>query len=319
MSRTDHELVRCFAEHGYALSAILVDMLNEHQCYQTAGRGCGYTQAVRVLSELINLPRHHHDYQDLRVFQALDPQNLRDVVDQAHLHGLTLNSWRHLDQNPEVLAYIEIYQHDFAHALTAQVVLQRKLRQIQNNLNFEESHVIAALIEDIILPKTSEETGFLQISSLHVQPYVSAGPMAEKFFLKIAHQQILRRGEINIFVDENDRPVFMEKLNMGDNHSCISLQPILMNGVRLPQGSLFSVQYDPEKIRSKRINKTYNGYVIPITEVDGFYFLRLTTLAISSENRCRALNNHVRQQQLNGLYSPETTQLSQILAVAEAQ
>jgi hypothetical protein len=76
--------------------------------------------------------------------------------------------------------------------------------------------------------------------------------MAENFFLKIAHRRVFRSGEINIFVDEYGQPLFMEKLNMGDNHSCISLKPVLMNGVRIPAGSLFSVDYDAEQLVEKR-------------------------------------------------------------------
>jgi hypothetical protein len=319
MSNTDHELVRCYREQGYSLSATMVEMLNEHYSHQTERRGCGYTQATRVISESVNVPRYPDEYKDLRIFQDFDNKALKQVVSQAAAHGVDINSWRNLDQNPSVLAYLATQQDDYAKALNVQVQWQQKLRQMSSLLELEESKVLANLIEDIILPKTAAETGYIELTTLTDKPKVGSCPMAEKFFLKIAHDQVLRRGEINIFVDDQQRPVLMEKLNMGDNHSCISLQPVLIHGVRLPEGSLFSVSYDPEQLANKRINKGYNGFVAPVADIPGFYFLRLTTLAISSVNRRRAFSSHFEQQVQNGLYSPETTQLSQILQVAQAQ
>ena len=319
MSNVDHELVRVYREQGYSLSETMVEMLNEHYSHQTERRGCGYTQATRVIAEAVNVPRYPDEYKDLRIFQDVDSKALKQVLSHASHHGLDVQSWRNLDQNPSVLAYIAANQDDYAEALKAQVEWQSKLRQLSSLVELEESKVLANLIEDLILPKTAAETGYIELQTLSDKPKVGSCPMAEKFFFKIAHDQVLRRGEINIFVDEQQRPVLMEKLNMGDNHSCISLQPVLINGVRLPAGSLFSVNYDAEQIVTKRSNKGYGGFVAPIQDIPGFYFLRLTTLAISSQNRRRAFSSHFEQQVQNGLYSPETTQLSQILQVAQAQ
>lgn len=319
MSNVDHELVRCYREQGYSLSETLVEMLNEHYSHQTERRGCGYTQATRVIAESVNVPRYPDEYKDLRIFQDVDSKPFKQLISQAASQGLILDSWRNLDQNPHVLAYLAQHQNDYAQALSEQVEWQKKLRNMSALLEFEESKVLANLIEDIILPKTAQDTGYIELETLMDKPKVGSCPMAEKFFLKIAHNQVLRRGEINIFVDHQQQPVLMEKLNMGDNHSCISLQPVLMNGVRLPQGSLFSVRYDADAIDNKRSNKGYNGFVAPVNEMPGFHFLRLTTLAISSQNRRRAFSSHFEQQVQNGLYSPETTQLSQILQVAQAQ
>lgn len=314
----DHEVVDGFAQAGYPLSDNLVEMLNEHYNHQTERRGCGYTQATRVLAEFIHKQREA-DYQDLGLFQSYDTTALKRVCQHAADYGLTLNSWRNLDQDAAVLAFIQQHQHEFAQLLKQQVERQACLRQLSATFDREESQVISRLIEDLILPKTAAATGLIEVATLADKPKVGSCPMAEKFFLKIAHGEVLRRGEINIFVDAEQRPVFMEKLNMGDNHSCISLQPVLMNGVRLPAGSLFSVAYDRDAISNKRTNRGHAGCVIPVTEVAGFYFLRLTTLAISPKNRRRAFSSHFEQQVQNGLYSPETTQLSQLLDVAQAQ
>ena len=234
MSNVDHELVQRYREQGYSLSETLVEMLNEHYNHQTERRGCGYTQATRVIAEFVNVERHADEYKDLRLFQDVDTKALKSVMAQANAHGLSLETWRNLDQNPEVLAYIAEHDNDYAKALNTQVEWQQGLRKISDLLEFEESKVIAHFIEDIILPKTAAQTGYIQLNTLIDKPKVGSCPMAEKFFLKIAHDQVLRRGEINIFVDDHYQPVLMEKLNMGDNHSCISLEPVIMNGVRLP-------------------------------------------------------------------------------------
>ena len=143
--------------------------------------------------------------------------------------------------------------------------------------------------------------------------------MAENFFLKIAHRSMLRQGSINIFVDEQNRPLLIEKMNMGDDHSCINLQPLIMNGIRIPVGSLFSVEYDIEQIDNKVPNQEFKGYIIPYKEIQGFWFLRLTTLAISPENRKRAFTTHFEQQVNNGLFSPDTTLIKQLNDVALSQ
>ena len=319
MSTQDHEVVKLFQEHVYPLSNKLVEMFNEHYTHQTERRGCGYTQASRVVAEYVNCPRDPQDFQDLRIFQDYDSKILKKLLDQAASLELDLNDWHNLDQNASVQAWLSSPKNEFEQQIAQQVQMQQQLREVAQKAQLEESRLICEMIADIILPKTSQETGYMQLPTLSDKPKVGSCPMAEKFFLKIAHEQMLRQGEINIFVDAQQRPLLLEKLNMGDNHSCISLQPILMNGVRLPSGSLFSVDYDPEAVGEKIKNKHFKGYVIPYTAIEGFWFLRLTTLAISPENRKRAFSSHFQQQVQNGLYSPETTKLTQLLDVALAQ
>jgi len=89
--------------------------------------------------------------------------------------------------------------------------------------------------------------------------------------------------------------------------------------VRLPAGSLFSADYAPESVVEKQANKEFKGFIMPYSAVSGFWFLRLTTLAVSPENRRRAFSTHFEQQVANGLYSPGSTQIQQLLDVALAQ
>ncbi len=320
MTATAHEVVRLFQEHAYPLSEKLTEMLNEHYSHQTERRGCGYTQATRVLAEYINVPRASHEFQDLKLFDQYDTHGLRKILDQSRAYHVDLSGWRNLDLNQNIQQLNQSEQAiDFCDVLQKELNLQQSLRQIQQHANLEESQLICALIEDVILPKSAIENQIVEVHALADKPKVGSCPMAENFFLKIAHRRVLRSGEINIFVDEQGQPLFMEKLNMGDNHSCISLKPVLMNGVRIPAGSLFSVNYDAEQIVEKRENREFKGFVIPYQAISGWWFLRLTTLAISPQNRKRAFSTHFQQQVDNGLYSPGTTELQQLIDVAIAQ
>ena len=317
MSLPAHEVVQLFEQHVHPLSNKLVEMLNEHYSHQTERRGCGYTQATRFLADFINRPRECDEFADVKIFESYDTKNLKKVFEQQNSYGLDLQDWRHLDQHGTVLKLVD-ETSEFATRLQQDFLVQKHLRDISNQANLEESKLICDLLEDIILPKPTTENG-VNLNSLPEKPKVGSCPMAENFFLKIAHGHLLRQGEINIFTDHQGQPVLLEKLNMGDDHSCISLRPVLMNGVRVPAGALFSVNYDRDEIANKKKNKTFKGYTMPYDAIDGFWFLRLTTLAVSPVHRKRAFTTHFDQQVANGLYSPGTTELEQLYLVALSQ
>ena len=320
MSQIDHEVVRVFKEHAHPLSEKMTEMLNEHYAHQTERRGCGYTQSTRVLAEYINCRRLTDDFNDLKLFDHYETRGLRKILDQKGSYGLNINDWHNLDTQSEIQAFLSAAKEDeYSIALEKEVGFQRALRQLSERMTLEESKLAAMLIEDIILPKTSRDTDLVELPTLAEKPKVGSCPMAENFFLKIAHRHVLRQGEINIFVDHNNEPLLLEKLNMGDNHSCISLKPVLMNGVRLPVGSLFSVEYNRDEVATKRQNSEFKGYIIPYDAISGFWFLRLTTLAVSPQHRKRAFSTHFEQQVANGLYSPGTTELQQLVNVALTQ
>ncbi|MEB6478369.1 hypothetical protein [Acinetobacter vivianii] len=316
----DHEVVMIFKKYLYPLSAKLTEMLNEHFSHQTERRGCGYTQATRVIAEFVSQVRDPVGFQDLRIFEDYETKALKNILNQAGSYGLTLETWRNLDINLEVQQTLKHLnpQESFAQNLQQEVDFQAKLRSIHQYAELEESILICQLLADIILPQTAQDFDMIECQALLDKPKVGSCPMAEKFFLRIAHHRLLRQGEINIFVGEHDQPIMMEKLNMGDNHSCISLVPLMMNGVRLPAGSLFSAHYEIEQLE-KHQNKQYKGYVIPIAEMNGFWFLRLTTLAVSPQHRARAFGYHFKQQVDNGLFRPDSTELSQLMDIAKDQ
>ena len=314
----DHEVLQLFNTKLTKLSNELTEMLNEHFSHQTERRGCGYTQATRVMADYVNVARSDQEFGDFKLFDGLDAKPFKNAVLQANNDELNLNTWRNLDQNSDVGKYLALDKSNSLSDYLKQVVeFEKTLRNIESEATLEESKIICRFIEDVILPKDPVEEGLTTLNTLTERPKVGSCPMAEKFFLKVAHDQFPRQGILNIFVDKDNNPLMLEKLNMGDNHSCISLAPLMMNGVRLPPGSLFAISYDEEAV-SKTPNKQCKGNIIPIDEVS-FWFLRITTLAVSPKNRARAFSMHFKQQVQNGLLSPEITELSQLMDIAKKQ
>lgn len=110
-------------------------------------------------------------------------------------------------------------------------------------------------------------------------------------------------GRINIIYDEQG-PVVLEKIGLGESHSGITLRETLLQGVRLPEGSLVIVDY-PDSA-PLRMMKTSNGEEtvessMPLSSCTGFRFLRLTTLAVSPKERLQAFGAHLRFQKINAM------------------
>lgn len=323
-TQQNHELVTVFEEHLHPLCARLVEMLNEHFSHQTERRGCGYTQSTRLLAEYINQPRLDDDFNDLSLFEDYELTAVKHILNNADAYGLTLNSWRNLDKNTQVITFLADESKkgsEFYQALEKEVQFQSKLRTLRQYAKLEESLVLLDLIEDIILPESALDGAWVELKGLEEKPKVGSCPMAENFFLKIAHNSLLRKGVVNLFTSTQSQShiIALEKLNMGDDHSCINIVPVIMNGVRLPVGSLFSVAYDEENIVVQKPNRNWKGNIVQLDSVTGFWFLRLTTLAISPANRARAFSAHFQQQVQNGLFNPGTTTMQQLQDVVMEQ
>lgn len=316
-SQKQHELVQVFLKNNMPLSSKLVDMLNEHHSHQTERRGCGYTQASRVLAEYVNYPRSDTTFSDGKLFAEFPHAQLQYLLDNAAKYNLILTSWRNLDLNSNVQSYLSSHPENnpFTQSLMEQFGWQHTLRHLHTQLHLEESLLWMEILKNIILPSTSTNIPILPV--LADRPKVGSCPMAEKFFLEIAHGRTPRRGRINVIVDHKQKPILLEKINMGDDHSCICLKPVLMNGVVLPAGSSFAVLYD------EHIHKTpttaFNGDILSLDDCRGFWFLRMTTLGVSPENRQRAFSTHFNQQVLNDLFSPKETTLEQLIEIANRQ
>jgi len=310
----DHELLRVFDESELRLNRVLYEMLNEHHVHRSERRGGGFTQASRHLAEYINLPRHPMEYDEVRLFADRDPGRVRALVDGAAARGLRLG-WRGLDQrsppeevraDPELL---ELYERESRR--------QSRLRELPGRMEREESRLMASIIVDLLLPRTAAETGLPELPGWPDKLEIGTCPLAEKYFLELADGMVRRQGAVNVIVSTAGAPLMVEKLGLGDDHSCFSVTPVLLNGVRLPEGSLFGVSYEGDV--GARPNRDLRGVVVPVERCAGFRFLRLTTLSVSPENRRRAFTTHFDAQVAGGLFAPGEATVGQIERLAWKQ
>ena len=273
-----HELLAAFEAHDIALNSTLVEMLNEHFSHRTERRGCGYTQATRHLAVLVNQPRERHHETIAKLFPRWSGARSR-----------------HLDD-------------------TTTRALQQTVRELAARLEREESRLLAHIIADLVVPAPP---GDHELPPCFDELKVGTCPLAEKYFLEIADRTVRRKGRLNVLVSEAGTPLLIEKVNLGDSQSCVSVTELVLNGVRLPPGCLFAVQR-PEDVAA-RPNRALPGSVIPLARCTGFRFLRLTTLAVSPASRARAFTAHFQAQLDAPLYRPGEATVAQLLEVAQEQ
>ncbi len=295
---TGHELLKVFASRGLPLNPTLVEMLNEHFSHRTERRGSGFTQATRHLAVLANLP----------------PARRKDAA--IRLFPDAIGSWR--SGAPESATYLRHSEPTSRTELSTLdvLLLRRALHALCDDLELEESRLLAALIADIVLPAPPGD-GITQLPYYPEQLKVGTCPLAEKYFLEIADKFVRRKGRANVVVSDAGEPLLLEKVNLGDDHSCISVAPLVLNGVHLPPGCLFGVRYAESAVL--RANRELPGEIVPAGSCSGFRFLRFTTLAVSPENRSRAFTTHFESQLEAGLFAPGETTIEQLRRVAEDQ
>lgn len=309
-----HEVLEGFRELGLPLNSTLEAMLNEHHTHRTERRGCGYTQATRHLAEYINYPGRHSEYDDARLFADKSPGVIPRLRERAAELGVDF-TWRNLDRQRIPARLAE--DPEFFELLRVEVARQRAIREVPERFEREESILLARIMRDLVLPVDARELGLDELPLWREPLKIGTCPLAEKYFLEVAERFVRRRGRLNIIRGASGTPLMIEKLNLGDDHSCISLTPLVLNGVRLPAGSLLGVQYD--ELAGTEPNAELPGDVIPLGACHGFRFLRLTTLSVSPANRPRAFSKHFEAQVEGGLFGPGVVEISQLLAVAKAQ
>ncbi|HKQ71515.1 MAG TPA: hypothetical protein VJT73_19355 [Polyangiaceae bacterium] len=310
----DHELLTAFERDGFRLNDVLYEMLNEDHRHRTERRGAGFTQATRHLAEHVNSPRHPYEYDEARLFADRDSTHVRSLVLGAAALGIRL-SWRNLDRQ-EVQSVVE-ETPALARLHRQEVERQRRLRSVTAGVTREESRVLARMIINLLLPANAAQEHLTELPPCHDQLSIGTCPLAEKYFLELADRYVRRKGLMNVIVATDGSPLCIEKLHLGDNHSCISLTSLVLNGVHLPPGSLLGVKYATPV--AARANRELPGDVIPVQRCEGFRFLRLTTLAISPENRRRAFTNHFEAQVQGGLFAPGRVTIEEIEHLARQQ
>ena len=106
-------------------------MLNEHFSHQTERRGCGYTQATRLLADYVNFSRQEKDLTDLKIFKDYSSKSVRKILDNKSLYGLEISNWRNLDQNSDVDEFLnnQLKEDDYVLNLKQQTHIQSSLRK----------------------------------------------------------------------------------------------------------------------------------------------------------------------------------------------
>jgi hypothetical protein len=265
------------------------------------------------------------DHELLRVFAKLGfPLNdtLRDMLNEHYSHRTERRGAGFTQATRHLAAFVNrAHERDpneprmFKERLSPTLSVDA-LRAVETELEREESRLLAAIIVDLVFPVSRSE-GVTELQRWSDDLKIGTCPLAEKYFLEIAESFVRRRGAANVLVADDGRPVLIEKLNLGDAHSCISVAKVTLNGVSLPPGSLFGVSYEGEI--ALRPNRTLRGSVLPISACAGFRFLRLSTLAVSPAHRERAFTAHFKAQLDAGLYGPREATVEQLRRVAENQ
>jgi hypothetical protein len=283
MDTAHHELSAAFVAHGLPLHATLQEMLAEHHSHRTERRGCGYTQATRFLADLINRPRLPRT-PGLGLFDT--GSTAAETADADD--GLDAGDW----------------PRRFAARRAA----------IAAALRLPESRLLFALVADLLDPPRPGHSDF-PVAEHKLK--VGSCPLAEQYFLEIAHDRVRRGGRIMVVVDAAGAPLALEKRGLGDEHSAITLAPLTLHGVRLPPASLLALDYDDATVlpHAPALHGV-PGHRLSLDQVLQGRFLRLTTLAVAPTDRPRAFSAHFRQQVDGRLFSPDTTTIEQLQAVA---
>ena len=196
------------------------------------------------------------------------------------------------------------------------------LEPLLDKLEREESKLLVNMMLDVVCPLEPGDVPMAdELTCLKIWPEddlkIGTCSLAEKYFLELASAFVRSKGQVNVLVSDSGEPILLEKMNLGDNHSCVSVAPVLLNQVRLPPGSLFGVRYEGPV--GARKNRSAAGEVIPIHSCAGFRFLRLSTLVVAPEHRARAFTAHFQAQLDAGLFAPREATVAQLRQFALAQ
>jgi hypothetical protein len=300
-----HELTRAFDAAGFALCETLVEMLDEHFAHQSERRGCGFAQSTRYLSRLINRPRDPLGASDLQVF-ADWPMADTEALARTRVDAGLATGWRSL-LDP---ATRDAVPQTGAHAARLHA-LGDTLAALRDSLDYEESRVFLRLLAQMLSGAGDPAP---DLPGMPVKPEVGSCSEAESYFLEIAHGRIRRHGSVNVIVDAQGRPLLLEKVGLGENHSAISVGPFRLFGVCIPPGSLCAIRRDPDAVPLRQLRR---GLLLPASALQETRFLRLTTLAISPESRARAFSCQLQTQVRAAMFSPLTATIGQLQELAD--
>lgn len=247
------ELNESFEKHGIKLSLELKQMLEENVDYrweESTGRGnrtgSGYITATRYMADLFK------------------------VSPASRLHGLIGNlDDFYVDSESSELKKDELFA---------------KFESAVDEVKDPGSKLLGKLMLDLLQPLNETEAPELtRLPFYSGEKKIGTCTTAEVYFLDRVYGG--RRGYIgtlNVIVgDDGYRPLMMEKVGLGNNHSCLTLEEVIIEGVRIPPGSLVYV----EREENESDDRKQRTGVVPLKDCKGFSFLRFSTLALPPKHR----------------------------------
>lgn len=239
------DLSETFEKHGITLSSQLREMLQEGDKYRwerETGRGnrsgSGFISATRFLADLF---KDEPGLRRSRIFDDLEPFYISG-------EGTALK--------PEFF---------------------EKVKAALGELADPGAKLMGGVVWDLVKPEDNgDDETLTELPFYQGEKKVGTCTTAELYFLEWMNPQRGYDGRMSAIVDEQRQPLLLEKVGLGNNHSCLSLREFTIQGVRVPPGSL--VYVDREIIPGE-------GKVIDLNRCKGFSFLRFTTLALPPEHR----------------------------------
>jgi hypothetical protein len=210
--------------------------------------------------------------------------------------------WRRLGDSP---AWIRSHQRMASEQARLLIGIHERMCRVRARLSLVESALLFDMIFDLLTANEEHPDG---VPAMREKPEIGSCSQAEEFFLEIAHGRIRRQGSVNIIVDHTGRALMLEKMNLGESHSAIALEPIRINRVLVPAGALFALRYPEEELSSE----CGIGVTISSDRITAARFLRLTTLSVSPAVRRRAFSAQVEAQVNARMVSPLSTTLDDL-------
>lgn len=303
-----HEVVERFRAAGLRLRQTLEEMLDEYPSHRTERRGCGYTQATRFLATRVNEPGLPGDTADLDVFEGWPVRDSGFAAASLLARGWP-HGWRRVD---ELAIPRQSAAGQYSELIEMLAALRRGVAGVGDGLAWPESRLLVRMLAQVLARDGSARH---RLTPMPVKPQIGSCSQAEEFFLELAHGRVRRGGSVNVFVDEHEQPLLIEKMNLGESHSAVVLETMCLNGVDLPPGSLCALAH----VDGARSSATAHGSLLPLAAVAQARFLRLTTLAVEPRDRRRAFSAQLEAELRGGMLSPATTTLMELRAFAASE
>lgn len=292
---------------GYPLNAGMRAMLQETrdhrfipETYANNRKGSGFSQFGWMMSEVVNKRPSPKQERVLRWLfsDALDEKQQSLVEERLRM------TERDIEGEEEIRIEEACRREVYAEA---KEVIGKTLSRI----DAPGERLYARMMLDALGIPSEEVNPFIpKLALAEGEMHIGSCTTAELYFLEYGYglvgenrreaREIVDRSLIefkafNYILDDEGKPLMIEKVGLGNSHSCLTLREVELNGVHIPAGSLMGVRYDPV---ARHQGRPRDEGVISAKECQ-FQFLRLSTLAVEPEHRAGTFGMHLRFQESN--------------------